>query len=50
MTWAFLLTFDDVPVDSGHGGQVRDRDGDEIDGYDESRSFYAHAIVFVPID
>ena len=22
-------------VDSGHGGQVRDKDGDEIDGYDE---------------
>ena len=24
-----------VFLDSGHGGQVRDTDGDEIDGYDE---------------
>lgn len=22
-------------LDSGHGGQIRDTDGDEIDGYDE---------------
>ena len=21
--------------DSGHGGQIRDTDGDEVDGYDE---------------
>lgn len=24
-----------VPVDSGHGGQIKDTDGDEYDGYDE---------------
>ena len=22
-------------LDSGHGGQIRDRDGDEVDGFDE---------------
>lgn len=22
-------------VDSGHGGQVKDKDGDEVDGFDE---------------
>jgi hypothetical protein len=22
-------------LDSGHGGQIRDMDGDEVDGYDE---------------
>lgn len=24
-----------VFLDSGHGGQIRDMDGDEVDGYDE---------------
>ena len=24
-----------IPADSGHGGQVRDKDGDEVDGWDE---------------
>ena len=24
-----------VPPDSGHGGQIKDTDGDEFDGYDE---------------
>jgi hypothetical protein len=23
------------PADSGHGGQIKDTDGDEFDGYDE---------------
>ncbi len=22
-------------LDSGHGGQIKDKDGDEVDGYDE---------------
>jgi hypothetical protein len=26
------------PTDSGHGGQTRDLNGDEIDGYDEGQS------------
>lgn len=25
-------------IDSGHGSQVRDRNGDEVDGYDEGNS------------
>lgn len=24
-----------APADSGHGGQIKDTDGDEFDGYDE---------------
>jgi len=24
-----------ILLDSGHGGQIRDMDGDEVDGYDE---------------
>ena len=28
-------------VDSGHGGQTKDLDGDEDDGYDEGRSFFS---------
>jgi hypothetical protein len=24
-----------VFLDSGHGGQIKDNDGDEVDGYDE---------------
>ena len=31
-----------LELDSGHGGQVKDKDGDEVDGYDESQqSFHA---------
>lgn len=31
-----LLT--DLSLDSGHGGQTKDLDGDEADGYDEGLS------------
>jgi len=28
----------DFAVDSGHGGRVRDMDGDELDGFDEGNA------------
>lgn len=28
-----------VKIDSGHGGQTKDLDGDEVDGYDEGIPF-----------
>ena len=28
-----------LDIDSGHGGQIRDTNGDEVDGMDESASF-----------
>lgn len=31
-------------IDSGHGGQVKDTDGDEVDGYDESAYSSAHSM------
>lgn len=33
----YLLTQPQFFADSGHGGQTRDLDGDEIDGYDEGQ-------------
>lgn len=27
-----------IVIDSGHGGQTRDLDGDEADGWDEGKS------------
>ncbi|CAG8814746.1 24563_t:CDS:2, partial [Gigaspora rosea] len=33
MKW---LVHDSQPGDSGHGGQVEDKNGDEVDGYDET--------------
>lgn len=32
-----MLIFNDL-LDSGHGGQTRDLDGDEADGWDEGKS------------
>jgi len=29
-------------LDSGHGGQTKDTDGDEADGYDEGFSLFLH--------
>ena len=34
-------------LDSGHGGQTKDLDGDEDDGYDEGFSQPPHADLFV---
>lgn len=34
----FLIFFTHHQVDSGHGGQTKDTDGDEGDGYDEGTS------------
>jgi hypothetical protein len=34
-------------LDSGHGGQTKDLDGDEEDGYDEGLSQLPHADLFV---
>jgi hypothetical protein len=34
-------------LDSGHGGQTKDQDGDEDDGYDEGFSLPPHADLFV---
>jgi hypothetical protein len=33
-------------LDSGHGGQAKDLDGDEEDGYDEGILQYPHADFF----
>lgn len=30
--------FTNTPIDSGHGSQVRDLNGDEVDGYDEGNA------------
>ncbi|KAK4378590.1 hypothetical protein RND71_000452 [Anisodus tanguticus] len=35
-SWLSVRRFTSVPHYSGHGARVRDRDGDEIDGHDES--------------
>jgi hypothetical protein len=32
-------------ADSGHGGQTKDLDGDEADGYDEGFPFYLALLV-----
>jgi len=31
----FLCYVSLIILDSGHGGQVEDKDGDEVDGFDE---------------
>ena len=31
------LNFKEIPTDSGHGGRTPDKDGDEVDGYDEGQ-------------
>ncbi len=33
--WSFHTLSHSSLLDSGHGGQTRDKDGDEVDGYDE---------------
>lgn len=32
-----ILSVRTCPLDSGHGGQTKDLDGDEDDGYDEGK-------------
>lgn len=38
--WLLFLC-DNARIDSGHGGQTKDLDGDEADGYDEGAFFPA---------
>ena len=43
---SFLLL--SLLVDSGHGGQTKDTDGDEADGFDEGRDlFYLNDLFFL---
>jgi hypothetical protein len=35
MSWPSVTSANNTWLDSGHGGQTKDLDGDEIDGYDE---------------
>lgn len=35
-------------VDSGHGGQTKDLDGDEADGYDEGQQHICNALFHIP--
>ena len=49
---------DGILLDSGHGGQTKDLDGDEEDGYDEGvylpeccpLSIYQDTLVIYPVD
>jgi hypothetical protein len=38
------------PLDSGHGGQTKDLDGDEADGYDEGVLLPHHADLVVNME
>ena len=44
----FLCYVSLIILDSGHGGQIEDKDGDEVDGFDEGSLWLSNQTSILP--